>query len=144
MRFGLSSLPTLAGQSPTTAANKQPPSRRTSNNDLRADSERSTPEREHDAVTRVRNFEDVRFGEYLVKTWYYSPYPMPADAPAAEVKKGRKRKDPPTDVASGLKSSASHTSLANVLSQGVGQGGEGARGRLWVCDVSRGSKMTRS
>jgi histone acetyltransferase MYST1 len=23
----------------------------------------------------VRNFEDVRFGEYLIKTWYYSPYP---------------------------------------------------------------------
>lgn len=29
----------------------------------------STPEREHAALTRVRNFEDVRFGEYLVKTW---------------------------------------------------------------------------
>lgn len=33
------------------------------------DSETSTPEREHAAVTRVRNFEDVRFGEYLIKTW---------------------------------------------------------------------------
>jgi hypothetical protein len=30
----------------------------------------STPEREHAAMTRVRNFEDVRFGEYLIKTWY--------------------------------------------------------------------------
>ncbi|WVR06677.1 hypothetical protein IAU60_003709 [Kwoniella sp. DSM 27419] len=39
----------------------------------------STPEREHAAMTRVRNFEDVRFGEYLVKTWYYSPYPLPMD-----------------------------------------------------------------
>lgn len=28
-------------------------------------------------MTRVRNFEDVRFGEYLIKTWYYSPYPKP-------------------------------------------------------------------
>ena len=35
----------------------------------------SSPEREHATVTRVRNFEDVRFGEYLIKTWYYSPYP---------------------------------------------------------------------
>jgi histone acetyltransferase MYST1 len=35
----------------------------------------SSPEREHAVVTRVRNFEDVRFGEYLIKTWYYSPYP---------------------------------------------------------------------
>jgi histone acetyltransferase MYST1 len=38
----------------------------------------STPEREHATMTRVRNFEDVRFGEYLIKTWYYSPYPNPA------------------------------------------------------------------
>jgi hypothetical protein len=38
-------------------------------------SEPSSPEREHEVVTRVRNFEDVRFGEYLIKTWYYSPYP---------------------------------------------------------------------
>lgn len=29
----------------------------------------STPEREHAAMTRVRNFEDVRVGEYLIKTW---------------------------------------------------------------------------
>lgn len=29
-------------------------------------------------MTRVRNFEDARFGEYLIKTWYYSPYPKPA------------------------------------------------------------------
>ena len=32
----------------------------------------STPEREHAAMTRVRAFEDVRFGEYLIKTWYVS------------------------------------------------------------------------
>lgn len=28
-------------------------------------------------MTRVRNYEDARFGEYLIKTWYYSPYPKP-------------------------------------------------------------------
>ncbi|WVQ73501.1 hypothetical protein IAR50_003073 [Cryptococcus sp. DSM 104548] len=36
----------------------------------------SSPEREHASLTRLRNFEDVRFGEYLIKTWYYSPYPI--------------------------------------------------------------------
>jgi len=41
----------------------------------------SSPEREHAVVTRVRNFEDVRFGEYLIKTWYYSPYPTIEDKP---------------------------------------------------------------
>ena len=34
-----------------------------------ASSAPSTPEREHANATRVRNFEDVRFGEYLIKTW---------------------------------------------------------------------------
>jgi histone acetyltransferase MYST1 len=29
----------------------------------------STPEREHAELTKVRNFEDVRFGEFLIKTW---------------------------------------------------------------------------
>ena len=33
----------------------------------------STPEREHAAMTKVRNFEDVRFGEYLIKTWCVCP-----------------------------------------------------------------------
>jgi len=30
----------------------------------------SAPDREHATMTRVRNFEDVRFGEYLIKTWW--------------------------------------------------------------------------
>ncbi|BEJ17139.1 hypothetical protein CspHIS471_0605400 [Cutaneotrichosporon sp. HIS471] len=92
-------------------------------------SERSTPEREHDAVTRVRNFEDVRFGEYLVKTWYYSPYPLPEKKEdKKDDKRGRKRKE--MEGRSGSAGSA-----GNVLSHGVGQGGEGARGRIWVCDL---------
>jgi GNAT superfamily N-acetyltransferase len=78
-------------------------------------------------VTRVRNFEDVRFGEYLVKTWYYSPYPMPSSDKKEEESgksgRGRKRKSDTLERS------------AHVLSQGVGQGGEGARGRLWVCDL---------
>ncbi|GMK57409.1 hypothetical protein CspeluHIS016_0402430 [Cutaneotrichosporon spelunceum] len=91
-------------------------------------SERSTPEREHDIVTRVRNFEDVRFGEYLVKTWYYSPYPLPEKKEEKkDDKRGRKRKE--------MEGRSGSAGLNNVLSHGVGQGGEGARGRLWVCDL---------
>lgn len=88
----------------------------------------------------MRNFEDVRFGEYLIKTWYvahwpsdaryYSPYPMPA---AHESVRGKKRKDPP-----GISGRDAHGHQRDVLTHGVGQGGEGARGRLWVCDVSWG------
>ncbi|KAL7420845.1 hypothetical protein Q5752_004798 [Cryptotrichosporon argae] len=69
----------------------------------------STPEREHAALTRVRNFEDVRFGEYLIRTWYYSPYPVSAEEPTS--KKRKAGDDTPQ------------------------RGKEGARGRLWVCDL---------
>lgn len=109
------------------------------------DSERSTPEREHDIVTRVRNFEDVRFGEYLIRTWYYSPYPMQVDGgpsaqPDVPAKRGRKRKEAPsTPVADDLKSSTRSTgprTATDLLAGGVGKDGEGAMGRLWVCDVS--------
>ena len=30
----------------------------------------NTPDKEHEALTRVRNFDHVRFGRYLIKTWY--------------------------------------------------------------------------
>ncbi|KAL1408067.1 hypothetical protein Q8F55_004864 [Vanrija albida] len=123
--------------------------------DLREDvSEASTPEREHAAVTRVRNFEDVRFGEYLIKTWYYSPYPLPLPetggmASAALLnaegpKRGRKRKEPPgpTPGASKLRPSAPSTS--DLLAAGVGKGGEGARGRLWACDLCFKYMRTRA
>ena len=31
----------------------------------------------HDPKTKVRNVERVRFGKYVIDTWYYSPYPSP-------------------------------------------------------------------
>jgi len=120
---------------------------------LPLDSERSTPEREHEIVTRVRNFEDVRFGEYLIRTWYYSPYPV-ADSGVggsgssaaggsattpSDMKRGRKRKDAPEEHNHESKSAAARMaprSASDVLAGGVGKGGEGAMGRLWVCDVS--------
>ncbi|CAD6564515.1 MAG: hypothetical protein TREMPRED_005393, partial [Tremellales sp. Tagirdzhanova-0007] len=109
----------------------------------------STPEREHAAMTRMRNFEDVRFGEYLIKTWYYSPYPFPleeaaitqATVPSSQsISKGnlspnRKlfsahraftvngTKDKPKSM------SAPRTS--DTLAAGMGKGLEAAGGRLW-------------
>ncbi|OCF35056.1 hypothetical protein I316_03096 [Kwoniella heveanensis BCC8398] len=144
----------------------------------------STPEREHAAMTRVRNFEDVRFGEYLVKTWYYSPYPLPIDdshhsqshaahnvsspisASSRNAKLGdspseaKKRKLNPARTHSHSQASqqandgqvatpgrsrliASSRSVSEMFS-GVGKGGEGARGRLWVCDLCFKYMRTRS
>lgn len=80
----------------------------------------------------MRNFEDVRFGEYLIRTWYYSPYPMALEGDPLD-KRGRKRKDAPEEP----KSRVSGRNASDVLQAGVGKDGEGAMGRLWVCDVSR-------
>ncbi|WVQ65470.1 uncharacterized protein L199_003646 [Kwoniella botswanensis] len=129
----------------------------------------STPEREHAAMTRVRNFEDVRFGEYLIKTWYYSPYPLPLDDPShpqhshahtpqaeSSSSSAKKRKlhanDNPTltpdQTMSGLENShrphLKHSRTVNEMYSGVGKGGEGARGRLWVCDLCFKYMKTRT
>lgn len=73
-------------------------------------------------------------------TRYYSPYPMPFDAgtPAPQSKgKGKKRKEPGDNTTPRPRTPlASARSANDVMAVGVGKDGEGARGRLWVCDVS--------
>lgn len=138
---------------------------------LASASEPSTPEREHAMITRVRNFEDVRFGEYLVKTWYYSPYPLSMEDPSsgavppvAPAPNGAFRgtangdADPPSKkrklemlsfvpnghvVAAGGSQSerdkekkAGPRTISEMFAMSARPGSEGARGRLWVCDVS--------
>ncbi|KAK6907883.1 hypothetical protein I203_101884 [Kwoniella mangroviensis CBS 8507] len=129
----------------------------------------STPEREHAAMTRVRNFEDVRFGEYLIKTWYYSPYPLPLNDPShpqhpqthtpqaeSSSSSAKKRKfdannNPtltPDQTISSIENShrphLKHSRTVNEMYSGVGKGGEGARGRLWVCDLCFKYMKTRT
>ena len=79
---------------------------------------------------------------------YYSPYPIPVDvstpAPSSALgidaeppkKRGRKRKEAPV---SDEKRILLPRSASDVMAVGVGKGGEGARGRLWVCDVGLSS-----
>ncbi|WWC71122.1 uncharacterized protein I206_105075 [Kwoniella pini CBS 10737] len=128
----------------------------------------STPEREHAAMTRVRNFEDVRFGEYLIKTWYYSPYPLPLNdssqshtqnphTPQPESSSSKKRKlthnssftsnkDDPTisGIDQSHRPNLKHGRTVNEMYSGVGKGGEGARGRLWACDLCFKYMKTRA
>ncbi|KAK1925911.1 acyl-CoA N-acyltransferase [Papiliotrema laurentii] len=100
----------------------------------------STPEREHAELTKVRNFEDVRFGEFLIKTWYYSPYPMPSEEKSEHAStplSSKKRKTDGVDGSAADKPDKvpSHKSRSHgEVFASVGKGGEGARGRLWVCD----------
>jgi hypothetical protein len=130
-------------------------------------------------MTRVRNFEDVRFGMYLVQTWYvgsdsihhggigsgadgryYSPYPMPVEdktvahphastsTPTAKRRKldnGVVNGATPASKTENDKSGSGRTTRTfQEVFVGVGKGGEGARGRLWVCDVSLAERYSIS
>jgi len=130
-------------------------------------------------MTRVRNFEDVRFGEYLIKTWYvglpplrhhlrnrryYSPYPLPLEEtppmnstplsfsalPIGPItSNSRKRNamsmdgDAPVPSASKPRGLGKRSS-SDLFTLGAGQSGEGARGRLWVCDLCFKYMRTRA
>ncbi|OXG26275.1 hypothetical protein C359_06512 [Cryptococcus neoformans Bt120] len=121
----------------------------------------SSPEREHATLTRVRNFEDVRFGEYLIKTWYYSPYPLPytessSSAPHETFSSSRKRKlsDSNGQATSMVSQPSAHRpahgvaakdalqhpsksqmgrTVSDVFSTGLER--ESSKRRLWVCDL---------
>lgn len=101
-------------------------------------------------MTRVRNFEDVRFGEYLIKTWYYSPYPKPSPiedraaspAPIASASKKRKLNGDASVNGNGLHLHDSNgvkreQSVQELYALGKSKVADGVKGRLWVCDVSR-------
>lgn len=115
-------------------------------------------------MTRVRNFEDARFGEYLIKTWYYSPYPRPTaiDDRAASPQpvsvngpnQAQKKRKLNGDVleskmlfhsgtsngSGGLKK---ERSVQDIYAASMSKAGEAVRGRIWVCDVSYLQQMAR-
>lgn len=114
-------------------------------------------------MTRVRNFEDVRFGEYLIKTWYYSPYPKPVPIEDRAVSPlppsttgvglGHTQKKRKLEVEShvdtflsgsrkdalgtkGIGGLKKERSVQDIYAASMGKNADGTRGRLWVCDVS--------
>lgn len=65
-----------------------------------------------------------------------SPLALPSDP-----KRGRKRKaEVASDDAAKVRLALSR-SASDLLATGVGKGGEGARGRLWACDVSSHARI---
>jgi hypothetical protein len=74
-----------------------------------------------------------------------SPFGTPnhfnGDTPSGSASRKRKTESPnggaaPAQVKPVEKRSAPTRSASEIFAAGVGKGGEGARGRLWVCDVS--------
>ncbi|ADV25646.1 hypothetical protein I305_04898 [Cryptococcus gattii E566] len=130
----------------------------------------SSPEREHATLTRVRNFEDVRFGEYLIKTWYYSPYPLPHAESSSSIShethlSSRKRKlsdsngqaayntvqpavhrpvhgNVANDALQQPSKSQMNRTVNDMFSTGLDK--ESTKRRLWVCDLCFKYMRTRT
>ncbi|KAF8627298.1 hypothetical protein AX17_006343 [Amanita inopinata Kibby_2008] len=94
---------------------------------------------QHKQITAQRNFDRVHFGEWQIKTWYFSPYPLTEseleDSAAPGPHKGAAGSRIP-----GIPRSTprSHGRTSDLLAGGLGRqniGPGGERATLWVCDM---------
>ncbi|KAG6856593.1 hypothetical protein H0H87_002684 [Tephrocybe sp. NHM501043] len=85
---------------------------------------------QHKKITAQRNFENVKFGEWQVKTWYFSPYPLteteledPVTAPEAKIPGVQKT------------TARSHGRTSDILAGGLGRSATAGseKAQLWVC-----------
>ncbi|KII94412.1 hypothetical protein PLICRDRAFT_36682 [Plicaturopsis crispa FD-325 SS-3] len=94
--------------------------------------------RHHKQITAKRNFDKVNFGQWQIKTWYFSPYPLSeteTDAPgtpnASTSSSAQTAKIPGVNRAT----FKSHGRTSDLLAGGLGRThGSGERSILWVCD----------
>ncbi|KAF8060843.1 acyl-CoA N-acyltransferase, partial [Lyophyllum atratum] len=97
----------------------------------------------HKQITAQRNFDKVHFGEWQVKTWYFSPYPLtdteidePPPAVPSTSTASPSLPHPHTPKIPGVQKATprSHGRTSDLLAGGLGRnyvGGEKAM--LWVC-----------
>ncbi|KAF5376893.1 hypothetical protein D9615_007224 [Tricholomella constricta] len=92
----------------------------------------------HKQITAQRNFDKVHFGEWQVKTWYFSPYPLTDteldDPPPASAASSAAGVMTPKIPGVHKATARSHGRTSDLLAGGLGRnyvGGEKAM--LWVC-----------
>ncbi|KIR25649.1 hypothetical protein I307_05663 [Cryptococcus deuterogattii 99/473] len=115
----------------------------------------SSPEREHATLTRVRNFEDVRFGEYLIKTWSVNILHLDS-CRTRELTKRRKTTSNTfqpgvyrpvhgsvaNDALQQPSKSQMNRTVNDMFSTGLDK--ESTKRRLWVCDLCFKYMRTRT
>lgn len=85
----------------------------------------------HKQITAQRNFEIVHFGEYQIKTWYFSPYPL-SDEEELQHVTGTGPRIPGVSRAT----ARSHGRTSDLLAGGLHRyTTDGHRGDLYVCDM---------
>ncbi|QRV95579.1 histone acetyltransferase SAS3 [Ceratobasidium sp. AG-Ba] len=89
---------------------------------------------QHSNLTARRNFEHVNFGQWHIKTWYFSPYPSFDDDTEPHTRP-RATPDGSADTAApavALSANTATPASTNITSAAVGAGSGDAT--LWVCD----------
>ncbi|KAF8631358.1 hypothetical protein AX15_002443 [Amanita polypyramis BW_CC] len=115
----------------------------------------------HKRITAQRNFDKVHFGEWQIKTWYFSPYPLtevelednvapssslpPSGSQAGSPGAVTRTQKAPTTAAGSSRipgvprtTPRSHVRTSDLLAGGLGRqniGPGGERVTLWVCDM---------
>ncbi|KAI8983259.1 acyl-CoA N-acyltransferase [Trametes punicea] len=89
-------------------------------------------------ITAKRNFDQVIFGRWQIKTWYSSPYPL-TESDADDKEAGTPSAHTPQSASKipGVSRSSvrSHGRTSDVLVGGLGRShGTGQNSTLWVCD----------
>ncbi|KXN86154.1 putative MYST-like histone acetyltransferase 1 [Leucoagaricus sp. SymC.cos] len=88
--------------------------------------------KQHKQITAQRNFETVHFGNYQIKTWYFSPYPLTDEEELSQqsIAQGPK-------IAGVARATArSHGRTSDLLAGGLHRyTNDGHRADLYVCDL---------
>ncbi|KAF9466956.1 acyl-CoA N-acyltransferase [Collybia nuda] len=90
---------------------------------------------QHKKITAQRNFDRVIVGEWSVKTWYFSPYPLTeSEADEFAVTPGTAAQS--TKIPGVHKvTPRSHGRTSDLLAGGLGRAHAGERSMLWVCEM---------
>ncbi|KZV77544.1 acyl-CoA N-acyltransferase [Peniophora sp. CONT] len=83
----------------------------------------------HKQITAKRNFDKVNFGQWQIKTWYFSPYPLSETEPDATPPAADARIPGVTRA-----TVRSHGRTSDLLAGGLGRAHAAGEALLWVCD----------
>ncbi|TFK38680.1 acyl-CoA N-acyltransferase [Crucibulum laeve] len=97
----------------------------------------------HKQITAQRNFEKVTWGDWEIKTWYFSPYPL-IETEIEELSRDKDSREQvaSTSAAHGFKipgvartTARSHGRTSDILAGGLGRQHAGEKATLWVCEL---------
>ncbi|KAH7884038.1 acyl-CoA N-acyltransferase [Phlebopus sp. FC_14] len=90
----------------------------------------------HRQITAQRNFDRVNFGQWQIKTWYFSPYPL-TDSEVEDGSAAQGALSTPTSKITGVNrvTVRSHGRTSDLLAGGLTRSHlSGERSTLWVCE----------